>query len=677
MFQAALFAIVLLAARASATQLEDAQFVANFCTVHGGCTVPTDYCGPAAGVPRNLITCDDDDRIITMDYYIPGHTSVIPSIALLDRIEQLKIIFDVDDFDIDPGVGALTTLTHFLIASLTGSTLRTVPPQLGNLIHVEEFVIANLELLPTHPLPPQLGNMRGVQVFSFVSVDMGGSAFPLGMFDLWNNLEEYMIEIVANVGGALPVLGNKPRLREYIVDQVIGPSTFDDPELFNSPNLERFYLTRADDVSGEIPGLFYGAPALEDVSVSFADVDFVLDHRISQVSALDTLKFVRTHNVVGSLSPTLGDMQDLRVLHIIETSVSGVIPAELASAPSLREVYLMQSEGVPFDAVGSCEALVAADVALSGTVPVELIEWLDHPLSALVIRDSCIGGVIPDAAFEPPASILAIFANSLFTGRLPLWLIKHAAVNGPLKCDLTGNLFCFKPSPLAMGDLLCPYERNGAFDACQVCQGDNSTCTDCAGALFGSSRRDLCGECDGDNACLDCFGTPHGSASRDVCGVCGGTGASCDADCAGIPGGGMEVDSCGVCGGTNDCLDCAGMPHGSLVVDSCGVCGGRNLCVDCAGVIDGVKVRDECGECVDRSAPGYAPQCLDCTGTANGTTVRDLCGNCPPSADCLVEERALYGIFADTSLWVMIVAFVLLAAGIVLLCLSGACAGVI
>ncbi len=675
MFQSAIFVLVLLATT-RATQLEDAQFVADFCSVFGGCTAPTDYCGPAAGIPRDLITCDDDDRIIAMDYYIPGHSSVIPSIALLDRIEQLKILFDTDDFDIDPGVGALTTLTHFLIGSLLGNTLRNVPPQLGNLIHVEEFVIVNLELLPTHPLPSQLGNMRGVRIFSFVTVDMGGTVFPPGMFDLWDNLEEYMIEIVSNIGGALPALGNKPRLREYIVDQVIGPSTFDDPELFNSPNLERFYLTRASDVVGEIPGLFYGAAALEDVSVSFAQVEFSLDHRISQIGPLDSLKFTRTPNVVGSLSPTLGDMQALRVLHIIQTSVSGVIPAELASAPSLRSVHLMQSEGVPFDAVASCEALIAADVALSGTVPVELIEWLAHPLADLVIRDSCIGGVLPEASFAVPSSGVAVFAGSLFTGRLPSWLVEMAGARGPLNCDLTGNLFCYKPSPLAMGDLLCPYERNGEFDACQVCQGDNSTCTDCAGALFGSSRPDLCGECNGDNSCLDCFGTPHGSASRDVCGVCGGTGASCDADCAGIPGGGMEVDSCGVCGGTNGCLDCAGMPHGSLVVDLCGACGGRNLCVDCDGVIDGVKVIDECGNCVDRSAADYAPQCLDCTGTANGTTLRDLCGNCPPSANCLVEERALYGIFADTSLWVTIVAFILVAAGIVLLCLSGACTGV-
>ena len=34
--------------------------------------------------------------------------------------------------------------------------------------------------------------------------------------------------------------------------------------------------------------------------------------------------------------------------------------------------------------------------------------------------------------------------------------------------------------------------------------GDNSTCTDCAGVVNGDSELDYCGECDGGNVANDC-----------------------------------------------------------------------------------------------------------------------------------------------------------------------------
>ena len=33
------------------------------------------------------------------------------------------------------------------------------------------------------------------------------------------------------------------------------------------------------------------------------------------------------------------------------------------------------------------------------------------------------------------------------------------------------------------------------MDACGVCLGDNSTCTDCSGVVNGNKVRDLCGQC--------------------------------------------------------------------------------------------------------------------------------------------------------------------------------------
>lgn len=69
------------------------------------------------------------------------------------------------------------------------------------------------------------------------------------------------------------------------------------------------------------------------------------------------------------------------------------------------------------------------------------------------------------------------------------------------------------------------------FDACNVCDGDGSTCRDCTGAT-------------------------HGTTVYDVCDVCGGNGRSC-VDCAGVPNGPLVYDACGVCGGERSEDECS------------------------------------------------------------------------------------------------------------------------
>jgi hypothetical protein len=87
------------------------------------------------------------------------------------------------------------------------------------------------------------------------------------------------------------------------------------------------------------------------------------------------------------------------------------------------------------------------------------------------------------------------------------------------------------------------------LDECGVCDGDNSSCSDCAGTPNGSAYYDNCGICDDDsfNDCvMDCngnWGGPDGipdsgdEVDYDECGVCGGDGSSCS---------GYNLD--GVCG---------------------------------------------------------------------------------------------------------------------------------
>lgn len=63
------------------------------------------------------------------------------------------------------------------------------------------------------------------------------------------------------------------------------------------------------------------------------------------------------------------------------------------------------------------------------------------------------------------------------------------------------------------------------LDECGVCNGDNTTCQDCAGSPNGDAQQDMCGYCDNDssNDCVqDCFGEWGGIAEYDICGDCGG-----------------------------------------------------------------------------------------------------------------------------------------------------------
>ncbi|MBC8311710.1 MAG: T9SS type A sorting domain-containing protein [Candidatus Marinimicrobia bacterium] len=115
------------------------------------------------------------------------------------------------------------------------------------------------------------------------------------------------------------------------------------------------------------------------------------------------------------------------------------------------------------------------------------------------------------------------------------------------------------------------------IDECGVCGGDNSTCSDCAGIPNGDSLEDMCGACDNDttNDCIqDCNGEWGGTAELDECEVCGGDNFTCS-DCAGFPNGNAVVDMCGVCDtdSMNDCVqDCNGDWGGVAITDDCGEC---------------------------------------------------------------------------------------------------------
>ena len=110
------------------------------------------------------------------------------------------------------------------------------------------------------------------------------------------------------------------------------------------------------------------------------------------------------------------------------------------------------------------------------------------------------------------------------------------------------------------------------------------------------------GACDCDGNTLDCNGDCGGSAEIDQCNVCSGdnstcTGcmdeAACNYDASATI---TDNDSCTYAQENYDCsdncivdIDCAGECGGSVIFDECGVCGGNDSCIGCMdnGQIDG------------------------------------------------------------------------------------------
>ena len=135
------------------------------------------------------------------------------------------------------------------------------------------------------------------------------------------------------------------------------------------------------------------------------------------------------------------------------------------------------------------------------------------------------------------------------------------------------------------------------LDECETCDDDasNDCVQDCAGTWGGGQVDDECGICDGDNStCTDCNGqiNPCGEGSItcdqwsyiDGCTNCvgGNTGLeACATDCNGVDGGTAWFDQCGQCvdaGDTSCVMACNGQYYNDgsgPIVDACGICGGN------------------------------------------------------------------------------------------------------
>ena len=253
------------------------------------------------------------------------------------------------------------------------------------------------------------------------------------------------------------------------------------------------------------------------------------------------------------------------------------------------------------------------------------------------------------------------------------------SLSGEFSVQPDGSILLLTACDAPVGFCDC---NGGVLDACGVCGGDNSTCTDCAGEANGdaliqayffdadgdgfgygeaveycSGTVPTCTDGDGDGVetgcwvlnnydfypdCysnfVDCNGTCDGYEVQNGCGECGGDQwalwyADIDGDGLGDPN--TEISSCDYIEGyivwenTDPDDNCF-----SNVIDECGVCDGGGIAegaCDCDGnVIDECGVcggeNISCSGCTDTSACNYDSTATEDNNSCEFTSCEDACG---------------------------------------------------
>lgn len=339
--------------------------------------------------------------------------------------------------------------------------------------------------------------------------------------------------------------------------------------------------------------------------------------------------------LTGPLPPSLGLLEELTFFRVSMTSLAGTLPTVLQALAKLETLDISLHPG------------------LTGTIPPLLFQT--PSLRSVTLRANALSGRIGgrgiDTGLEvvlPPLHTLRLEDNEL-VGPIPTWMYDaYWPVANITDCSLAGNAFCTKPpDAFAVNRDACSFGVGmGVLDACDVCDGDGTSCHDCSGVPNGPDAYDVCGVCAGDGTgCDDCHGVAGGTSVNDVCGVCDGDGTSCF-DCEGVKFGTSAADMCGVCDGDNACVDCTGEVHGSVVYDQCGVCGGTDACVGCDGVVGSGRAYDLCGVC-----GGKNQDCLDCAGQPHGGARRDACGVCGGDGSTCSERLVALAHESFSLLW--------------------------
>ncbi len=360
---------------------------------------------------EGCVTCLDLDGTVDCSYFGDTGNNLVgnipPEIGDLTELTYLGLSFNQLSGTIPSELGNLTNVTGFNLSHnpLTGS----IPATLGNLNNVSAFAVNSCNL--TGNIPPEFGNLTNVVELNFYSNNLTGS-IPKELGNLTNlsilRIQDNQLSgcYDSNLTNLCNNLNSPWNSNTYISNGNNFGTTWEDfcntgtggcntcryndslalVALYNSANGTNW--TNPWNLNQPID-TWYGVTLNEDGCVICLDTDDNPDCLTN---------YTVGNNLVGSIPPELGTLNNLVFLHMSYNDLSGSIPAE-------------------FGNLGSLQTLRIARNNLSGSVPPELGNLIN--LKSLDLQDNELSGSIPPELGNLNNVVEFSFATNNLSGNIP------------------------------------------------------------------------------------------------------------------------------------------------------------------------------------------------------------------------------------------------------------------
>ncbi|RLM57804.1 receptor-like protein kinase HSL1 isoform X3 [Panicum miliaceum] len=368
-------------------------------------------------------------------------TGVMPdSIFGLTALETLDMSMNNLAGAIPAAIGNLRNLWQIELYknNLTGE----LPPELGKLTKLREIDVSRNQL--SGGIPAAFAALRGFTVIQLYHNNLSGpipgewgELRSLTSFSIYEN--RFSGEFPANFGRFSPLnsvdisengfTGPFPRFLchgnnlQYLLALQNGFSGEFPLEYSACKSLQRFRINK-NWFTGSLPEGLWGLPAATIIDVSDNGFTGTMSPLIGQAQNLNQL-WLQNNNLGGAIPPEIGRLGQVQKLYLSNNSFSGSIPAEIGSLSQLTALHLEDNAltgALPAD-IGGCVRLVEIDVsrnALTGSVPASLS--LLSSLNSLNLSHNQLAGPIPTSLQALKLSSVDFSSNRL-TGNVPPGLL--------------------------------------------------------------------------------------------------------------------------------------------------------------------------------------------------------------------------------------------------------------
>ena len=382
-------------------------------------------------------------------------TGELPSwIGNLSSLTYLNLDKNQLTGELPSSIGNLSSLTHLILGDnqLTGE----LPSWIGNLSSLIYLDLGDNRL--TGAIPSELAGLPNLDTL-FLSGNQWGGCIPLDIAEaetvVASDIHRLGIPLCAQAAGGASAASDREAL-------VALYNATDGPNWVNNTN----WLS--DEPLGEWHGVSVGhAGRVTVLDLSGNGLSGALPEELGSLPSLRKL-YLHSNELSGQIPSELGSLTLLRELYLHSNELSGQIPSQLGSLTLLRELDLysnsLSGEMPPrLGNLSSLKWLSLHDNQLRGSIPPEFgelaeVEWM-------YLSGNSLSGEIPDELGElPRLSRLLVGGGNRLTGCVPTGLrsVKYADLHelglsycgetDPITVEVPTNL---QPPPPSLG--LDPY----------------------------------------------------------------------------------------------------------------------------------------------------------------------------------------------------------------------------